>query len=409
MRAWPDLYLPPSSGRLHPTLNLFDSYQERLVPIPHGPFTSYVCGITPYDATHLGHAATYVTFDLVHRYMYATGVDVHFVENITDIDDPLFERAHRDNIDWKDLARSQVELFLSDMTALRVLPPKKYEGVVENMDLIISAVQELVNRGATYSLDGDLYFDLQSGDPGLMNLPLPLSEAISVFKERGGDPDRTGKRHPLDALLWRRSNSGEPEWSTPFGAGRPGWHIECVALALSYLPASNTSSITLQGGGADLIFPHHYMTAIQARALNDKPFASIYAHCGMIGLDGEKMSKSRGNLVFVSRLLQAGHQPEAIRMALLSRHYRSDLMWEDKLLKEAESRINRIRSALAREEVAPTDGVIDAIVNALSNDLDTVEVLKILEYWCADTEAGGVGGQAGELSRALDLYLGIAI
>ena len=295
------------------------------------------------------------------------------------------------------------------MTALRVLPPKKYEGVVENMDLIISAVQELVNRGATYSLDGDLYFDIQSGDPGLMNLPLPLSQAISVFKERGGDPDRTGKRHPLDALLWRRSNSGEPEWSTPFGAGRPGWHIECVALALSYLPASNNSSITLQGGGADLIFPHHYMSAIQACALNNKPFASIYAHCGMIGLDGEKMSKSRGNLVFVSKLLQAGHQPEAIRMALLSRHYRSDLMWEDKLLKEAEIRINRIRSAMAREEVAPTDGVIDAIVNALSNDLDTVAALRIIDQWCADTEAGGVSGQAGELSRALDLYLGIAI
>ena len=409
MRSWPTVYLPPVGRSSHPTLHLFDSYQRTLVPVSKDRFTSYICGITPYDATHLGHAATYVAFDLVHRYMHASGAVVQLVENITDIDDPLFERANRDKIDWTVLAASQISLFVSDMTALHVLPPDHYEGVVENMDLIIGAVQKLIDRGFTYSLDGDLYFDIQRGDTNLAGLPLPLPAAISIFKERGGDPERTGKRHPLDALLWRRSNPGEPEWKTTFGDGRPGWHIECVALALNYLPYPTESSITLQGGGADLIFPHHYMSAIQARALNDLPFASVYAHCGMIGLDGEKMSKSKGNLVFVSKLLQAGHQPETIRMALLSRHYRSDFMWNDNALHDAKVRIERIRSALAREDVAPTAPAIDGFIAALANDLDTVAALAIIDKWCVDTEAGIIGGNAGELARALDLYLGIAL
>lgn len=380
-----------------------------MLDVSAGLFRSYVCGITPYDATHLGHAATYVTFDLVHRYLLASGREIEFVENITDIDDPLFERANRDHLNWRELADSQVSLYESDMTALRVLPPKNYEGVVENMPIIIDSISKLVERGFTYSLDGDLYFDLQLGDPNFSALPLPLDDALAIFSQRGGDPDREGKHHPLDPILWRRSNLGEPEWATKFGSGRPGWHIECVAIALHFLKSSPTSSISLQGGGADLIFPHHYMTSIQAKALTDKTFAEIYAHCGMIGLDGEKMSKSKGNLVFVSTLLRDGHNPGAIRMALISRHYREDLMWSEDVLASAESRIDRIAINLTRESVAPTEPVIERLIASLSNDLDTVSALERIDLWCDETEQGLTGGTPGELARALDLYLGLAL
>jgi L-cysteine:1D-myo-inositol 2-amino-2-deoxy-alpha-D-glucopyranoside ligase len=241
------------------------------------------------------------------------------------------------------------------------------------------------------------------------NLPLPLEEALDVFRERGGDPDRPGKRHPLDPLLWRGMRKGEPYWNAKFGAGRPGWHVECVAIALKNLPEVGATSITIQGGGSDLIFPHHYMTAMQAKALTKKDFAAHYVHAGMIGLDGEKMSKSRGNLVFVSKLLSKNVAPQAIRLALISHHYQSDRMWSDELLRRAEALLVKLDNALARTEVAPTAPVINEIVTALANNLDTPKTLQIIESWCDQTMNGDSGGSAGEMSRALDTYLGIAL
>jgi len=369
----------------------------------------YVCGITPYDATHLGHAATYITFDLIHRYLLASKVHVSFAENITDIDDPLFERAKRDGVDWQTLATSQINLFTSDMSELRVIPPIAYSGVVESMPMIIEAIEGLIAHGVTYAIDDDIYLDLSKHPTALSNLPCELNEAISIFAERGGDPARSGKRHPLDPLLWKGESPDEPSWQASFGAGRPGWHIECVAIALATLPRARKTSISIQGGGSDLRFPHHYMTGVQASALTGVPFAAFYLHCGMIGLDGEKMSKSRGNLVFVSKLLEAGHHPNAIRFALLSRHYRDDLMWNDQLLADSEDFLQRLTNALARIQVAPTSPVIEIIISALADDLDTPSVVSALSTWVDSTESGGNGGEAGELARALDLYLGLAL
>jgi len=410
MLSWPDAYMPPAlAGIKHPTLQLFDSYKGKKVDILGEQSSIYICGITPYDATHMGHAATYLTFDLVNRYLRGSGKKVLFVENITDIDDPLLERATRDNQDWRELAESQIELFREDMTSLGVLPPNAYRGVIESMDEIISTVEEMIATGKSYILDGDIYLDLNQVDGAIENLPLALDQALKIFEERGGDPARVGKRHALDPLLWKARKGDDPFWEAPFGQGRPGWHIECTAIALKNLPKASSTSITLQAGGSDLIFPHHYMTALQARALTGVEFASCYSHAGMIGLDGEKMSKSKGNLVFVSKLRQEGVSPALIRIALFTDRYSTDRMWSRELLDDANKLLARLLSALSRQEVAPTFEVVQEIVNAISDDLNTPKVFELLNSWCLKTEEGEVGGSPGEISRALDTYLGITL
>ena len=410
MLSWPDAYMPPAlAGIKHPTLQLFDSYKGKKVDILGEQSSIYICGITPYDATHMGHAATYLTFDLVNRYLRASGKNVSFVENITDIDDPLLERATRDNQDWRELAESQIELFREDMTSLGVLPPNAYRGVIESIDEIISTVEEMIATGRSYILDGDIYLDLNQVDGAIENLPLALDQALKIFEERGGDPARVGKRHALDPLLWKARKGDDPFWEAPFGQGRPGWHIECTAIALKNLPNASSTSITLQAGGSDLIFPHHYMTALQAKALTGVEFASCYSHAGMIGLDGEKMSKSKGNLVFVSKLRQEGVSPALIRIALFTDRYSTDRMWSRELLDDANKLLARLLSALSRQEVAPTFEVVQEIVNAISNDLNTPKVFELLNSWCLKTEEGEVGGSPGEISRALDTYLGITL
>ncbi|MDP4652800.1 MAG: cysteine--1-D-myo-inosityl 2-amino-2-deoxy-alpha-D-glucopyranoside ligase [Candidatus Nanopelagicales bacterium] len=410
MLSWPDAYMPPAlAGINHPTLQLFDSYKGKKVDILGEQSSIYICGITPYDATHMGHAATYLTFDLVNRYLKASGKNVSFVENITDIDDPLLERATRDNQDWRELAESQIELFREDMTSLGVLPPNAYRGVIESMDEIISTVAEMIATGKSYQLEGDIYLDLNQVDGAIENLPLALDQALKIFEERGGDPARIGKRHALDPLLWKARKGDDPFWEAPFGKGRPGWHIECTAIALKNLPKASSTSITLQAGGSDLIFPHHYMTALQAKALTGVEFASCYSHSGMIGLDGEKMSKSKGNLVFVSKLRQEGVSPALIRIALFANRYSTDRMWSRELVDEANKLLTRLLSALSRQEVAPTFEVVQEIVNAISDDLNTPKVFDLLNTWSLKTEEGQVGGSPGEISRALDTYLGITL
>ena len=410
MLSWPDAYMPPAlAGIKHPTLQLFDSYKGKKVDILGEQSSIYICGITPYDATHMGHAATYLTFDLVNRYLKASGKNVSFVENITDIDDPLLERATRDNQDWRELAESQIELFREDMTSLGVLPPNAYRGVIESMDEIISTVAEMIATGKSYQLEGDIYLDLNQVDGAIENLPIALDQALKIFEERGGDPARAGKRHALDPLLWKARKGDDPFWEAPFGKGRPGWHIECTAIALKSLPKASSTSITLQAGGSDLIFPHHYMTALQAKALTGVEFASCYSHAGMIGLDGEKMSKSKGNLVFVSKLRQEGVSPALIRIALFADRYSTDRMWSRELVDEANKLLARLLSALSRQEVAPTFEVVQEIVNAISDDLNTPKVFDLLNTWSLKTEEGQVGGSPGEISRALDTYLGITL
>jgi L-cysteine:1D-myo-inositol 2-amino-2-deoxy-alpha-D-glucopyranoside ligase len=412
MKSWAGSIASLQQGtRVVPPLSLFNTASDSIETIKKKElYRLYVCGITPYDATHLGHASTYVAFDLINRYLRFTGARVRFVENITDIDDPLLERAQRDQVDWQDLAHSQIELFRGDMVALRVLPPDHYIGVVEAMDEIISSILALQSKGSLYSVDDDLYFRVRLDPDFLTRSHISLETALSFFSERGGDPNREGKEDPLDALVWRAQREGEPGWPSPFGIGRPGWHIECSAIALHFLnPDSHDDfAIDIQGGGSDLIFPHHDMSAAQGVIATGQKFARFFVHTGMIGLDGQKMSKSLGNLLFVSRLIDGGVDPMAIRIALMGHHYRSDHMWGASEIDQATALVDRLRLNLSRVEVAPTSSVIELIVAALSRDLDTPRALAALKAWCDGCDAGYVGGSPGELSRVLDDLLGLA-
>lgn len=413
MNSWADVYLPPIDPSFRfAALALRNSSARKITSLPNkNEYTMYVCGITPYDATHLGHAATYITFDLINRYLRAMGKTVHFVENVTDIDDPLLERANRDNVDWQALAHSQIELFRGDMSDLHIIPPAHFIGAVESIPLVVESVQRLQEIGTVYPVEEDLYFSVKSDDKFGKRAHLSQESMLELSAERGGDPARIGKRDPLDAMVWLHERSGEPSWPSPFGNGRPGWHIECCAIALNYLPDLQDADyvIDIQGGGNDLLFPHHEMGAAQASVLSGKDFARLYVHAGLIGLDGEKMSKSRGNLVFLSTLVNQGIDPMAVRLALIADHYSTDRMWSEGLLIKYANFLTRLRLLLSKPEVASTTAVVQEIIDALSNDLDTPRALRALENWCEKTEAGAIGGSAGELSRAIDLLLGVSI
>jgi L-cysteine:1D-myo-inositol 2-amino-2-deoxy-alpha-D-glucopyranoside ligase len=402
MQPWREVDVP-ELNLVAPSFHVFDSLTQRLKVASQFPEASlYVCGITPYDATHMGHAATYVAFDSLHRFWRATGTHVRFTQNITDIDDPLLERAKLTSRAWQDIASEQIDLFKSDMEALRVIPPQNYVGVVEAMEIIEQSVVKLKELGVAYQVDGDWYFDMTHTD--LLGQICHLSEAemLEVFAGRGGDPYRVGKRNPFDALLWRGKAGDDPFWPSVLGPGRPGWHIECSAIATHYLG----SQIAVQGGGSDLKFPHHEMSASHAESLTGvKPFAQTYMHAGMVSLDGEKMSKSLGNLVFVSKLRMQGIDPMAIRLVLLSHHYRSDWEWFDSELTAAQARLETWRDACAKSLGAASP--IADVVKFMSDDLDTPAALSAIDAWAAATLTGVKAESTIDVSRAIDAIFGI--
>ncbi|HVL85307.1 MAG TPA: cysteine--1-D-myo-inosityl 2-amino-2-deoxy-alpha-D-glucopyranoside ligase [Pseudonocardia sp.] len=417
MQPWAPVDVPRLAGG-GPPLRLHDTATGRVRPTaPGATATMYVCGITPYDATHLGHAATYLAFDLVHRLWRDLGHDVHYVQNVTDIDEPLLERAARDQDDWVVLGLRETALFREDMEALRVVPPRDYVGAVEAIPEIAELVADLLASGAAYRVDDpehpDVYFDAAA--TGRFGYASNYDEAtmIAYSRERGGDPERPGKRHPLDALLWRMARPGEPSWpgdvgDHDLGAGRPGWHVECAAIALNRLGAQ----IDVNGGGSDLIFPHHECGAAHVEALTGvHPFARHYCHTGMIGLDGEKMSKSKGNLVFVSKLRSAGVDPNAIRVALLAGHYRADRAWTDDLLHDARARLGRWRAAAELPAGPPAADLVARLRTHIADDLDTPRALAAVDGWAAEAaDRRGRDTEAPVLVRtALDALLGVAL
>lgn len=409
MRSWPAPEVPslPDAGlpAADRPLSLHDSGTGTVRPTaPAATARMYVCGITPYDATHLGHASTYLAFDLVNRVWRDLGHRVHYVQNATDVDDPLLERARDTGQDWRELADREIQLFREDMTALRVLPPDQYIGAVEAIPLVVEMIEKLRGRDAAYELDGDVYFPV-AADPSFGRVSrLGRDEMAPLFAERGGDPGRPGKHDPLDPLLWLARRPGEPGWDSPFGAGRPGWHVECSAISIEYLGMA----FDVEGGGSDLAFPHHEMSAAHAQvATGERPHARAYVHAGMVGLHGEKMSKSRGNLVFVSKLREAGADPMAIRLALLAHHYRSDWEWTQDSLDEAAGRLARWRTAAARPSGPPAAPLAAAVRGHLAGDLDTPAALAAIDAWAA---AGGADEQAPARVRALtDALLGVAL
>jgi L-cysteine:1D-myo-inositol 2-amino-2-deoxy-alpha-D-glucopyranoside ligase len=368
----------------------------------------YVCGITPYDATHLGHALTYVSFDLAQRVLLDGGVEVSYVQNVTDVDEPLLERAARDGVDWVELAKAETERFRQDMTALRVLAPQAYIGAVEAIPLIIPVIDKLLADGNAYRVEDDIYFSIQTSPHFGAVAGLARAEMIALFAERGGDPDRAGKRDPLDPVLWRAERAGEPSWPAPFGPGRPGWHVECAAIALEHLGAE----IDVQGGGSDLAFPHHECSAAHVAAVSGRwPFAGSYVHSGMLAYKGSKMSKSLGNLVFVSVLRGDGVDPMAIRLALLSRHYRADWEWKSEILDDAIARLARWRSAVGVTGGPDGPNLLARLRTCLADDLDAPMALAALDAWADGALAGDTADtDAPALVRsAVDALLGVTL
>lgn len=423
MRAW-DTPAPATLPGKAPLPRIFDTAASGIVQLSEPDSVGlYVCGITPYDATHMGHAATYVAFDLLNRAWADAGVEVTYVQNVTDVDDPLLERATATGVDWRELAEGQTELFRTDMAALNVLAPQHYVGVVESIDWLFPIVADLLERGLAYRVpgftdadgtvhpDGDIYLDLRAvaalpaNDAGYAWEPGQVShmtreQMLEIFGERGGDPERAGKRDALDPLLWRVARPGEPSWDGGvLGRGRPGWHIECTMIARHVL----NKPLTVQAGGSDLIFPHHDLGAGHSWAVGNRPHALHYAHTGMVGLDGQKMSKSLGNLVLVSKLRAAGVDPNAIRLAIMANHYRSDWFWSDELLEQATARLNTYQRAIAVTTGDDTSGalaLLESVREALAEDLNAPRALAALDSWAEKAlEAGPGATGGGELVR----------
>lgn len=411
--------LPP----LAETLELYDTPTAARQPTgsTDGLASIYVCGITPYDATHLGHANTYVQFDLLIRYWRACGLEINYVQNVTDIDDPLLERANETGVDWRELAEAQTELFRQDMVALDVIPPDTFLGAVEMIPEVVIDVERLVELGIAYTVptedasNDDYYFDIAAAeartDWRLGSIGgYERSAMEKLFPERGGDPNRSGKRDPLDPLLWRAKRDGEPYWEGGrLGQGRPGWHIECSVIARRHLPAP----FTVQGGGSDLRFPHHEFSAAHATASDGVALAQRYMHTGMVGLSGEKMSKSDGNLVLISELRARGEDPQAIRVLLLGHHWRSDWSFTEAKLNEAAERLGTWKQAVARSTGpgagteqdglrSEPDELQYALMSSMAQDLNAPAALEQLDQWAAGHLAPGTGGErAATVVKAL--------
>ena len=431
MDSWRAAAVPSLPGR-GPSPSVFDTATGQQVPAAAGPAASlYACGITPYDSTHLGHAATYLAWDLLIRSWRDAGHGVTYIQNATDVDDPLLERAARDGEDWRELATREIARYRADMEALRILPPDRLIGAVEALPVIERFAGLLADRGALYELESDLYF-ARSSDPAFGSVSrLGVAAMAELSAERGGDPGRPGKKDPLDALVWLAARPSEPSWDSPFGPGRPGWHVECAAISTEHLG----TAFDVQAGGTDLIFPHHEMSASHARVAFADPnaFARRYVHAGMVRLDGEKMSKSLGNLVFVSGLLEGGADPMAVRLAIMANRYRHDWDWTAAGLARAQERLGRWRAAAGRalavpdapgpqttwpaahDTAVPDAGVVLGEVRArIADDRDAPGALAVVDYWAARVNEARVlppGSAAGAaaIRDTVDALLGVAL
>ena len=344
-------------------MRLYDTARQAVVPFePDDTVTMYTCGITPYDATHLGHAATFVIYDVLQRRLIDLGHVVKCVRNVTDVDDPLFARARQLGVHYLDLAAGEEARFERDMVALNLLPMYSTPRASSAISDIRGFIGMVLDRGFAYQAGGAVYFDV-SKFPSFGSVSnYSREKMIELARERGGNVDDPNKRDPLDFVLWQPSAADEPSWETMWGPGRPGWHIECSALALRELG----TTIDLHGGGSDLIFPHHECERAQSEAATGEPFVRHWLHGPMVYMDGKKMSKSLGNLVFVDKLRET-YDPRAIRLAIIEHHYRENWSWDDELMPRSAERLERWQSAAG----GLTTSVIDCVREALDDDLDT--------------------------------------
>jgi cysteinyl-tRNA synthetase len=364
------------------------------------PVTLYVCGVTPYDTTHIGHARTFMIFDMLVRYLRWRGAEVRYCQNVTDVDDPLFERARRDGVGWRELAEQQTAQLVEDFQGLNIAPPTYFPRASEEIGTMIPIIARLVELGHAYVADGNVYFSVKT-DPEFGRMArLGYAELLALANQRGNNPDEPRKRDPLDFVLWQTGGPDDPTWESPWGLGRPGWHIECSAMATRYLG----DQIDIHGGGTDLIFPHHPSEIAQTEPVTGKrPFVRYWMHAGLVSLDGEKMSKSLGNLVFARDALRE-HGADAIRWYLLSTHYREEMDYRRDELDSYELMAQQLREAAGAQsggasalDVGEAAAAVDA---AMADDLNTPLALRLLHGMASDTLAAAAEGRDVERAAA---------
>lgn len=356
-------------------MKLYDTAKQAVIEFaPNPTVLMYTCGITPYDATHLGHAFTFISYDVLQRRLIDMGHVVKCVRNVTDVDDPLFAKARELGVHYLDLAAGEEARFESDMTALNALPVHSTPRASSAIPDIRGFIGMVIDRGFAYESGGSVYFDVEKFPQFGSVSHYSRETMIALARERGGNVDDPHKRNPLDFVLWHPSASDEPSWDTMWGAGRPGWHIECSALALRELG----TTIDLHGGGSDLIFPHHECERAQSEAATGQPFVKHWMHVAMVSMNGHKMSKSRGNLVFVDKL-RTQHDPMAIRLGLIEHHYRTEWEWDDGLMERNEARLSKWKSAAEVGNSHGDIGLLTEVRSSLDDDLDTPTAVALID------------------------------
>jgi L-cysteine:1D-myo-inositol 2-amino-2-deoxy-alpha-D-glucopyranoside ligase len=384
-------------------IRLYDTARRAVVPFaPDSIVRMYVCGITPYDSTHLGHAATYLTYDILTRRLEELGHEVRMVRNITDVDDSILPKARELGIPYLELAEAEITRFRSDMDALGMRPPIAEPRATETIDEIVSIVEQLLDSGHAYLTAGTAYFDVSSSERFGSLSHFSRDQMVRLARARGGNPEDPHRRDPLDFVLWQPSLPDEPAWRAPFGVGRPGWHIECSAMSMQELGPT----LDLHGGGTDLIFPHHECEVAQSEALTGKPFVRHWLHSAMVAYEGEKMSKSLGNLVFISDLLKVA-DPRAIRLALMHHHYRSGFEWHDTDIQDGNALLNRLVAAAQRASGPDPAPFAIRVRAAIDNDLDAPRALEALGELADAVLSGGDDETAPDVLRELSGLLGI--
>lgn len=376
--------------RLYNTL----SQQVEELVFPDGVVKMYVCGITPYDTTHLGHARVSVVYDTLRRYLERQGLQVRYVQNVTDIDEPLFERARRDGVRWQDLGAQQTQRYLESLERLNVQRPEYYVTATSAIPQMVPIIEQLIEQGHAYVRNGTVYYHAASYEQFGQLAHADYPALLAMANQMGNHPDDPQKRDPIDFVLWQPSQPDEPAWESPWGAGRPGWHIECSTLAMQYLG----NQVDIHGGGTDLIFPHHACEIAQAEPVTGvTPFVRCWMHVGLVGLDGTKMSKSLGNMVFVDQVL-ATYSQAALRLALLNYPYHQPFEYRVQDVARAEEWSNTIANALTVAS-SQTAAVFDAadyqtrFWAALAENFDTPAAIQVLVDLAGALNEAAASGQ----------------
>ncbi|MCC6456269.1 MAG: cysteine--tRNA ligase [Caldilineaceae bacterium] len=385
-------------------MQLYNSMSRQVEPLEFAqePVKLYVCGITPYDTTHLGHAFTYALVDVLVRYLEYRGHQVQYVQNVTDIDDDILRKAKSEGEDWRSLGNRWTAHFIRDMKAMNVRPPDDYPRASDVIPEIVEAVRALIDVGLAYEVGGSVYYRAEAWPEFGKLSHLPPGEMLEIANERGNNPDDPNKRDPLDFVLWQAQAPGEPAWESPWGPGRPGWHIECSTLVERYLG----DTIDLHSGGADLLFPHHECEIAQIEPVTGKkPFVRHWMHTAMVQYEGEKMSKSLGNLIMIRDLLQE-HSADAIRFYLAAHHYRQEWAYDAWELRLATTKVEELVKAATIEQDDTLEPALDAssavhaFIAAMDDDLDTVMALNILRQFGITIQEAASAGRSVAVAQA---------